>query len=156
MEIIIKNLYRTCLEEKAFVKLVKKYSKKFKYSIVISFDLRIRDYGNYNFDSTKNCHLIKISPQNCSFANDGEKLDFGAEKHLLITTFLHELRHAWQYEKMGWKFWNKKFGCASEIEHPSSTEYFSKCEVDARQFENRHILNAVEYYNGCAPKDDVI
>lgn len=157
MEIKIKNLYRTCLDERAFEKLIKRYCKKFKYDILIVFDLRIRDYGNYNFDATKSRHIVKISPNSCGFSDDGVKLDFGAEKYLLIATLLHELRHASQYEKMGRnKFWNEKFGCTNEIQHPSSNEYFSLCEVDARAFENKHILSAVKYYNDCVPEDVVI
>lgn len=156
MEVEIKHLYRTCLDEKASIKLVKKYCKKFKNDITIIFDLRIKDYGSYNFDSEKKSHIIKISPKNCCFTPEGAKLDFGAEKYLLISTLLHELHHANQYEKMGYKFWNSKFTCASEIENTASTEYFSQCEVEAREFENKHIIAAVAYYNRCAPKTDVL
>lgn len=149
MEITFRHLYRTCLDESAYIKLIKKYSAKLEYPVLIVFDLRIKDYGNYIFDSNKKIHCIKISPNECGFTSEGVKLDEAAEKYHLISTTIHELYHAQQYEALGREFWNKKFSCASEIEHASTADFFSKCEIDARTHENKHLLAAVEYYNRC-------
>ena len=156
MEIKINHICRTNLNEEAFLKLIKKYTKKIKYDILISFDLRIKDYGSYIFDTEKKRHYIAISPIQCCYTKDKVKLDEGAEKYNLISTFLHESCHAFQYEDMGYKFWNQKYSCAAEIENASATEYFSECEVSARLFENEQILKAVKYYNSCVSKNSVL
>jgi len=149
MEIYIRHLYKTCLQESAYIKLIKKYASKLEYDILIVFDLRIKDYGNYIFDSKKKLHSIKISPNKCGFTDEGVKLDDGAEKYHLISTTIHEIYHALQYEELGREFWNKKYGCATEITHPDTADFFSKCEIDARAYENKNLLQAVEYYSRC-------
>ena len=151
MKVEYRHLDRTCLDEIALSKLLKRYTKNFKYDILFVFDLRIKDYGNYIFDISNNRHWIKISPNQCGFTDAGIKLEPEAEKYNLLATILHEVRHAQQYEKMGYKFWNSKFSCTAEIKNPDSSEYFSEIEVAAREFENKHILNSVEYYNRCMP-----
>jgi hypothetical protein len=156
MEIKVNHIDRTCLNKEAFLKLIKKYTKNLKYDVLISFDLRIKDYGSYIFDTAHARHLIRISPIECSFAKDKVKLEEAAEKYNLISTFLHEKHHAFQYETMGYQFWSKKYSCTVEIESPSATEYFSECEVSAREFENKHVIKAVKYYNSCVPEVPVL
>lgn len=149
MEIHIRNIDRTCLEESAYLKLVKKYSSKLKHDVFISFDFRVKSYALYQFHPQRKVHLVKISPNTCGFTENGAKLDDGAEKYNLIASTIHELYHAQQYEELRQKFWNKRYSCASDISHRDSADFFSECEVDARRYENENLLPAIEYYNSC-------
>ena len=62
MNVVIKYINRTKLQEKALRKLINRYSKGIKHNICIVFDLRIADCGTQYFDEDKKIHIIKISP----------------------------------------------------------------------------------------------
>lgn len=155
MEFQLRHLYRTCLQEEAYIKLLKKYSTKLTHDIVVVFDLRIKDYGQYNFDYKNRVHLIRISPIKCGFTEEGTKLEEGAEKYNLIATTIHELYHAWQKEDLGVKFWNKSYSCASQITNQDFAAFYSECELDARVYENKNLAQAVQYYDSIALQPDV-
>ena len=150
MNVKLKYLDRTCLQEDAFIKLVRKYGSKLTHDVLIIFDLRIKDFGLYMFDGKKKIHTIQISPTRCNLSFEGTKLDPAATKYHLISTAIHELFHAQQYENMRGSFWSKKYRCADEISNAGVAEFFSVCEVEARTHENQNILQAVEYYTSCA------
>lgn len=154
-KLMIKHIERTCLNEKAFIKLVKKYAK-LKYKLVIVFDNRIKDYGQYNFDPEKRIHTIRISPKKNKIVQEDSsietvykviKVDANGEKYQLIGTTLHELKHAIQKEERGTEFWSKKYSCASDIKNTSLADFYSECEIEARQFEHNALLEAVDLYN---------
>ena len=148
MEIIVKNLSRTCLQEKPFLRLIKKYSSNLKNSIHFSFDLRLKDlYGNYYFG--KRTHIIKISIPKCCFTEKKTKLDANAQKYQLISTIIHELYHAQQKEELGPKFYSDWFSCAPGVRDPDVRSSYSRCELAARIFEDKNILKAIQYYNTC-------
>ena len=66
-----------------------------------------------------------------------------------ISTLLHELRHLYQREKFGpKKFSSKEFDCNKNMTFEDfDSLVFSESETDARMYENKHILPAVEFYN---------
>jgi hypothetical protein len=144
---------RTSLDEAAFVKTIKKYAKllKLSHDISIVFDMRLACYGIHCWDSSKKIHLIRISPTRCKFQLEGEspvRLGPAAEKYKILSTLLHELRHAQQKEELGHnKFYSKNYGSVKEIKNPEASTYFSECERDARIFEDTYIDEAVEYYD---------
>jgi HSP90 family molecular chaperone len=148
MNIEIRHLDRTFLQEEALLKVIKKYSHNLNYNILISFDKKISGYGLYNFDLKKKCHIIKISLTNCCFTENEERLDTNSEKYNLISTLIHELCHANQKETLGsTKFWSNKYGCAKFVKNEFLAGFYSKSEVEARIYENKHVLQAVELYN---------
>ena len=155
MDFELRHLYRTCLQEEAYRKLLKKYSTNFTYDTVIVFDLRIKDYGQYIFDQENRVHLIRVSPAKCGFTEEGIKLDESAEKYNLIATTIHELFHARQKEELGSKFWNKSYSCASQITNQDFAAFYSECELEARVYENKNLAQAVQYYDSVALAEDV-
>jgi len=149
MNLTIRHISRTSLNEEAYRKLLKKYFSKLKNDTILSFDLRIKDFGYYIYDLSNEIHHIKLSPILNSYNDNGIKLDEGAEKYNLISSTLHEFFHATQKEELGKDFFSKKFGCAKDIENPDAADFYSTCEVEARSFENKNILEAVSFYNLC-------
>jgi len=148
----VRHIERTGLDENAFVKVVKKYAKSLNHNILIVFDLRIKDYGVHYWDGVKKLHIIRISPTKCKFDySDGNEIRIGpvAEKYKIISAIIHELRHAQQKEELGYKFYSEHYGNVKEITNPSVSEWYSKCERDARIYEDTHTTRAVEYYNFC-------
>lgn len=141
MMVKINNIDRTCLDESAYKKVIWKYSTNLMHDVLIVFDGRLKDQGSWFFKKKK--HIIRICP---SFADKSDKV--GSYYHLISTT-LHELRHAQQYEEQKKTFWNKKFSLTEGVKDPTDSRFFSKCEIDARIYENQNIVNAVAYYLYC-------
>lgn len=141
MKIEIRYIDRTCLNAKAYMKLLAKFGN-LKLKTIIVFDKRVKSYGQYSFNSVKRIHTIRISP-------DVHKLkkDYNAEKYELISTTLHELRHAQQKEEKGFEFWKKQYNSVNEIKTKTMSDFYSECELDARTFENANVANAVGFYN---------
>lgn len=149
MEITIKHIENTILDEKATLELVKKYCK-LKKDVYISFSTHLKDYGYYQWDKKNKRHTIFINYENCKkdfLRKSKQEYDTDIQLHLLIGTILHELRHAQQKEKLKYKFKDDKYTCTVYIEDFSYSEYFSRCETDARVYENRHLNNAIELYH---------
>jgi len=151
--ITVRHIEKTCLESEPFFKLCKKHASKLEKDLLIVFDLRIGCYGTHWFDSKKQLHIIRISPEKCRHYRDEKgvikKLDLEAEKYNIISTVVHEIRHAQQKEEMGISYWNKKCHYAEEIRNPGYKSYYSEIEADARTYENKYVLSAVEFYNSC-------
>lgn len=150
MKIEVRHIERTCLELKAYMKVLRKYAK-LKHKLTIVFDKRIKDYGQYNFDSAKRIHTIRISPQKNKTIQENsivetvykiKTVDASGEKYQLIATTLHELKHAIQKEERGVDFWNKHYSCASDIKNKSLQDYYSECEIEARTFEHTNIVRS--------------
>lgn len=149
-KIEVRHIDRTCLDEKAYTKLVRKYAK-LKYRLIISFDNRIKAYGQYSFNPTKRIHTIKISPKRNKIIQENsidesvykvKTVDSNGEKYQLLSTTLHELKHALQKEERGEAFWNKQYSEASEIQNNSLADFYSECETEARTFEHTNILRS--------------
>lgn len=143
-KIEIRHLERTCLKEQAYLKLVRKYAK-LKHKLIISFDNRIKAFGQYRFDSIKRAHIIKISPTKNKITEENSKwkiVDEGGEKYQLLSTTLHEIKHALQKEEKGEAFWNKHYSMASDIKNNSLADFYSECEAEARVFEHTNILRS--------------
>jgi hypothetical protein len=150
MNVEVRHTDRTCLNEKAYIKLVRKYAK-LKYKLIISFDDRIKAYGQYNFDPNKRTHIIKISPKRNKTVQEEsvdetvykiKTVDSNGEKYQLISTTLHELKHAIQKEELGEAFWNKHYSAATDIKNKGLADFYSECEAEARIYENTNILRS--------------
>lgn len=98
-------------------------------------------FGQQTYDSDKRLHIIRISPRINSCP------DVSAEKYHYLSTVLHELHHCQQKEAEGNTFWSKKFRLAPDIKTEAYAEYFSPCEIAAREYEAAYTLKAVELYN---------
>jgi hypothetical protein len=102
-------------------------------------------FGQYKFNDEKKIHIIRISPRRHKYKTYSDE---NAQKFQFISTTLHELRHASQKEELGTTmFWSRSYGYSKQIDNPNFSEFYSKCEVDARIYENKHVLPAVEAYN---------
>jgi hypothetical protein len=95
--------------------------------------------GQYIFDAKKRTHIIRISPKLNKAKTNG---DSNAEKYQLVSTVLHEVRHAQQKEERGMEFWRKRYNTAVDVIHPAFSDFYSECEIDARTFENANVLSA--------------
>jgi hypothetical protein len=104
----------------------------------------LKDFGQYKFHEEKKVHIIRISPSRHKYRTYSDE---NAQKFQFISTTLHELRHASQKEDLGAEFWSKSYSYSKQIDNPDFSEFYSKCEVDARIYENKHVLPAVEAYN---------
>lgn len=139
----VKYIERTPLNKEAYIKLVKKYAKT-QLDIHICFDKRLTvSYGLYDFDSKRQRHRIQISLSQLKFH------DVEGTIYSMICATLHELCHANQKEELGRSFGKKQYNCAEDIKSNNLSEFFSELEIDARTFENKNVLEAVEYYNSC-------
>lgn len=148
MKLQIRYISRTCLNEEVYRKFVKKYSRGIRQKILISFDLKIKNYGQHDYNEKKKTHIIKISPQTCGFSSDLQKLDDIAELYNLLASTLHELHHAKQLENLGKeKFLDDSFSSTPEVKNEQISDFYSLCEVETRIYENKMILKAVKYYN---------
>lgn len=104
----------------------------------------LKIFGQYKFDFEKKQHIIRISPKKNKHKTYSDE---NAQKFQFISTTLHELKHAMQKEEFGAGFWSKAYSSSKQINEPDFSEFYSKCEVDARVFENENVLSAVETYN---------
>lgn len=139
--ITVRHIDRTPLDEFSFIKLVKKYSKC-ETDILISFDKRLKSCsGTYIFNTDKKRHDIHISIPQAKFK------DSGATIYSYVTTVLHEICHLRQKEELGRQFDLKRYNCVEEIKNPHVSEFYAPLEVSAREFENKHIFDAMEFYN---------
>lgn len=145
MKVEVRHLQRTCLQDKAFKKLVKRYGK-LNHKLIICFDNRVKDCGFYWWDTNKKVHIIRISAKN-NMSPYGNQLEAGAQKYNLISTLLHELRHAQQKEEQGVNFWSGKYFYSKDIENLEISNFYSICEIDARAFENKNLLSAIQLYD---------
>lgn len=127
----IKNLKRTPLDERPFQIVAEVYSEDIVCPIRIIFDNRIKDYGTHEFKDRE--HIIRISPKT------------NKEVYSIFSTLLHEIQHARQIEQKGKRFYNKKADFNSSKDEGVS-EYYSPSEVEARVYENLHVLDAVSLY----------
>ena len=151
MNVIVKNIDKTSLGEKALVKVVKKFFK-LKKDIFISFDSRLTGaMGSHIYCKEKKRHIIKISILNTKMDND-KILSDTAEKYNILTVLLHELKHAEQFEKFNKKYWTNDIN--KDIKEKELAIEYSKLESEARAYENSHILKAVEFYDQCILKKE--
>jgi len=156
MSIEIRYLDRTCLTEEAFYEVVYSYIKSLKIEndVRIVFDLRIIDFGFHIWEPESNQHIIRISPTKCQ-QERGVKLHSTSEKYRVISTLLHELKHAQQKEKLGWhKYFSEGYRNVKGIKNTTISNWYSECERDARMFEDKHIEEAVEIYDSCEDERD--
>lgn len=156
MEIEVRHIDRVNLEVEPFKKVVKKYVRTDK-EILIVFDKRITSFGVHQYDSKTKKHIIRISPDKvarpagyCHNCSDSFS-DPSAIKYNVISTLVHELGHINQFEELGWQtYLSHKFSCQRDIKNSDWADYYSPAEQDARRYEHKHSLQAVEYYNECA------
>jgi hypothetical protein len=147
--VTIRYIERTCLEEEALKKVVERYTKTDKEVLVI-FDMRIKDYGDYVYDEKKRRHVIRISPAMHlyeSFEPKSRMLTKEGQKVRLLATLLHECRHIQQKEELGRTFYTIAYCRNTAIHDTRVSEDYSECEIDARVYENKNVLAAVEYYD---------
>jgi len=139
--IIFKHIERTALEEEALSKLIRKHTSTQK-DILVVFDKRMKDtYGSYIWNSEKNLHEIRISPVKFEYKDRTYKI------YEMISTIIHECKHLQQREDLGHQTFNsKKFGCNRDIKHKEASELYSQCEVEARIYEAKNVLESVDFY----------
>lgn len=147
------------LDEDSYLRVIKRYTSRLKYNIEILFTNKISDFGLYTFDSKIQTHKIKISIKKCSeFEKSFLKFDTDTEKYYVISTTLHEIKHAIQYEKLGLTgFTEKEFSSAANVKNSFASSYFSSCEIEAKEYEFKHLIKAVACYNSaCKRKSSVL
>lgn len=136
----IRNIEKTKLNKEAFISLVEKYSNTEK-DILIFFDARISDCGQYVYNSKKKRHEIKISPTKLMFN------DAASQTYEFTATLLHELKHLQQQEELGTNtLFSKRLSCNPKIKNQEGSDYFSSREIDARIFEELKLTEATEFY----------
>jgi len=154
MDIEVRYIERTCLKEKPYIQLIKKYiGLRTDKDIKIIFDLRLKkNYGTYYYDFDKRKHIISIMPY------VRHKTTQTHEMYALIGTTMHELKHLIQREELGYKkFMSSKFNRNEQIVGSDGSSWFSECEIQARIYENSKVISAVEYYNACvAAQENVL
>ena len=137
----IRNIDKTPLNKVGLIKLIRRYAKG-KKDILLSFDGRISCFGDYNYNSEKKRHEIRVSTKVSQF-----KQDPAAKIYDLISTILHELKHLQQQEEVGTKtFYSKHFSYNTDIKLEEASDYFSVREAEARTFEEKNLLDAVNFY----------
>ena len=136
----IRNINKTRLNRIALIKVIKKFSH-IKRNVLISFDGRLKAYGDYFYSAVDKRHEIRVSLKKYHFKNpQGRVVE-------MIGTILHELEHAQQQEAFGTLvFMSKKFSANKNIKSQSASDYFSVRECSARLYEEKNILRAAEYY----------
>jgi hypothetical protein len=154
----VRYIERTSLEKEPLKKTIQKFAKVLKQDILVVFDLRIKGFGSHTWDGEDRRHIIRVSPIRCKFHQDeskGEEVRLGpaAEKYRLVSTILHEIRHAQQKEKLGYKFYHEHYETVEEITNPHVSTWFSECERDARIYEDKNIEDAIDFYDSCLAKE---
>lgn len=138
--ITIQKIERTNLNEEALVKVIKKFSKP-KKDLRLTFDARISDFGSYTYNSKKKRHEIKISSKVFQFGA------LSSRPYELIGTILHELKHLQQQEDLGTNtFFSEKYTFNKCIKNEAASAYYSIGEIEARLFEEKNLLAAVDFY----------
>lgn len=145
-KIEIRHHERVSVDRLALEKVIKKFSKV-KNNVVVSFDNRISDYGQYFFEPKKKAHTIKISPRKNILDTNGSLLSSESSKYQIISTLLHEMRHAQQKESVGSVFNRFSYYFNKRIKETYFSYFFSECELDARKYEVTHINSAIKMYN---------
>ena len=152
----VRYLKRTCLIKDAYAKTILHYTKilELKFKVLIVFDNRIKTSGLHTFDIKKNHHTIRISPEKAQLEKPDIFNDLvirvgkNEEKWNIISTTLHELRHAAQYEESSDKYYyDADFNAVSELNNPSVSDWYSRAEIEARVYESLHIHHAIKLYN---------
>jgi hypothetical protein len=148
MKVKIRHIEKTCLIEEAYVKLIKKYIDTDK-DVTILFDGRMKDYGEYFYNQDKRRHEIKIGlkKNKVSAYNQDRILKEDDQRYTFIETTLHELKHLMQHEESGRSFYNNDFGTNRDIKDNVLAIEYSQCELEAKEFEKKNILTAVDFYD---------
>ena len=152
MSVVVKRIERTNLMRKPYKKMVEKYTKNLKYNLKISFDKRLVCMGQYIFDDNKKLHIIKISPLKNKFhmRNDSLiRLGPAAQKYNIISTTMHELKHASQREELGTEYYSNVFNSVAGVSNPEISEWYSILEIEARIFEYENLYEAIHCYDSC-------
>ena len=138
--ITIQKIERTNLSEAALVKLIKKFSNP-KKDLRLTFDARISDHGSYTYNIKKKRHEIKVSSRVFQFRSRSSK------PYELIGTIIHELKHVQQQEDLGTNtFFSEKHFLNKCIKNEAAAAYYSTAEIEARIFEEKNLLAAVDFY----------
>lgn len=142
----VRNIQHISLKLEPLKKLIYKYARslKLKKDVVVVFDKRVtKQAGYHHLDLETQKHIIQIAPK-CEGYNDKVVL-----KYALISYILHELKHAQQREVHGYQYWNnsREFAFIPQIQHTALSQYYSKCEAEARTYQNKHMHNAVDFYD---------
>lgn len=149
----IRNIQHTSLDFFALKKLLEKYIKSLhlKNNISLVFDKRLTGpTGAYHYYFKRNkSHVIRVWPEDKCSGSD-------AEVYVLISYILHELKHAEQVEKHGYRRYarGKGFAFNPKIKDKTWSAYYSQCEIEARVYENKNLQEAVEFYNKQLLKED--
>jgi len=148
MKVDVKYIERTPLDKEAYVRLVRHYVDS-KRDILIVFDGRYVDCGAYRLNLTKDRHEIRIGIKSSQYVSTAcrKKVSHEAAIYNYICTTLHEIKHLIQSEHSGSVFIKDDFGINPEIKEPVLAIEYSKCELEAREFECRNLLQAVEFYD---------
>jgi len=146
MHVNIKYIERTCLKEKPFIKLIKKYAKT-KSNILVVFDKRYKNYGGFSWNPKKKINEIRLGIKANKYSNENTKLSCNSEKYNFISTILHEIKHMNQREELGKKFWDKNYYTNKDLKNAHLSVEFSKCELEAKEFEAKNVLQSVKYYD---------
>jgi hypothetical protein len=144
MTVKITHIDRTSLNSEAFYKTANKYIKLLNlyYNVIIIFDNRLSQIaGDHDFDIKNKRHVIKISPRPNEYPNQS------ALKYSFLSTMLHELRHARQYERDRKCYDRNPYLLPELLLDKELAELYSQCETEARAFENKHLHSAIKYYN---------
>ena len=147
MNIFIKYIERTSFVESVLKRVIKKYICKTKNDVFVIFDKRCSIFGSYAFNIKKQVHEIRLGVNKNKKLLSKKDLPPSDEKYVFISTLLHEIKHLNQREEMGKDFWNKDFGLNKNIKNMELAERYSKCESEAREFEEKNVLKAVEFYD---------
>ena len=140
MNIKIKNIKKTKLNERVLLKTIKKFSN-LKKDILLIFTDRLTYYGKYTYVSKKKIHQIEISTIVFRYAESTARI------YEMIGSILHELKHAEQQEKLGFlKMMSNSFHKNCRIKGSGASEFFSVCESEARIAEEVNLMPAAEYY----------
>ncbi len=148
MAVKIRGIEKTCLDEGALLAVVSKHYRSDK-NLEIVFDRRIKDsYGWFAYDADRKLNLIRVSPilhqyQDCDVR---KPISAEAQKYKYISTILHELRHTQQLDELGSYYYSKEY-CRNKLAEAHHAYYYTEREVDARTYELKHVLSAVEIYN---------
>ena len=109
--------------------------------------------AKYTYCNRTKRHLIKISTQHNKFDDDlglalEQALPEDAQCMNYLSSFLHEVRHTQQMEEKGAAaFYAEKYNHNKFIRDKDFAADSSECELDARAYENKNLMEAAEYYN---------
>ncbi len=133
---------RTTLNTDALLRIIKTYTNLL-LPVVVSFDRQINDHGTHvalERPNGQEYHYIRISVRMT------EHLDDRSQAFDLISTLLHELQHADQWERLGPEAYeDPSFACAG-TPNARTDDFYSSREIQARTFENANLAGAMQCY----------